>query len=75
MIILYDAGLILALLIGGLIGLTLTKDRYDQDAMRRRQYEAEVAEYQELYAALAQYRRLKSGKPPGDKTSLDASVR
>ena len=69
MIILYDAGLILALLIGGLIGLTLTKDRYDQDAMRRRQYEAEVAEYQELYAALAQYRRLKSGKSPGDKVS------
>ena len=69
MFILCEIGLVLALLIGGLAGLTLTRARYDQDAMRKRQYEAEVAEYQELYAALALYRRFKSGKSPGDKVS------
>jgi hypothetical protein len=37
--------------------------------MRQRQYEAEVAEYQELYAALALYRRFKSGKSPDHKVS------
>jgi len=61
MFILYDIGLILALLIGGLIGLLLAKSRYDQMAMRQQQYEAEVARYLEVYAALALSRRITSG--------------
>jgi hypothetical protein len=67
MLILCEAGLVLALLIGGLIGLTLTKAHYDQIAMRQRQYEAEIAEHHEFYAALALYRRFKAGKSPDDK--------
>jgi hypothetical protein len=69
MFILCEIGLVLALLIGGLTGLTLTRARYDQIAMRRRQYEAEVAEHQEVLAALALYRRFKAGKSPDDKVS------
>jgi hypothetical protein len=69
MLILCEAGLVLALLIGGLIGLTLTKAHYDEIAMRQRQYEAEIAEYHELYAALALYRRFKAGKSSDDKIS------
>jgi hypothetical protein len=69
MFILCEIGLVLALLIGGLTGLTLTKAYYEQNAMRQRQYEAEVAEHQELYAALALYRRFKSGKSSDDKAS------
>ena len=63
MFILYDIGLVLSLLIGGVIGLMLTTARYEQIAMRQRQYEAEVAEYQEVYAALALYRRVKQAGP------------
>jgi hypothetical protein len=69
MFILCEIGLVLALLIGGLTGLTLTRAHYEQIAMRQRQYEAEVAEHRELYAALALYRRFKSGKPSDDKAS------
>lgn len=69
MLILCEAGLVLALLIGGLIGLTLTKAHYDQTAMRHQRYETEIAEYQELYAALALYRRFKAGSSPDDKAS------
>jgi hypothetical protein len=69
MIILCYAGIVLALLIGGLLGLTLTTARYDQIAFRQRQYEAEAAEYREFYAALALYQRVKPGSPPDDKAS------
>jgi hypothetical protein len=61
--------LVLALLIGGLLGLTLTTARYDRIALRQRQYEAEAAEYREIYAALALYRRSKPGGSPDDKAS------
>lgn len=61
MYILYDIGLVLSLLMGGVIGLILTKSRYDQMAARQRQYEAEVTRYLEVYAALALSRRVASG--------------
>jgi hypothetical protein len=61
MIILYDIGLVLSLITGGVIGVMLTTARYDRIAMRQRRYEAEVAEYQEVYAALALYRRVRPG--------------
>jgi hypothetical protein len=69
MIILCYAGLVLALLIGGLLGQTLTTARYDRIAFWQRQYEAEAAEYREVYAALALYRRTQAGSPPDDKVS------
>ncbi len=69
MIILCYAGLTLALLIGGLLGQTLTTARYDRIAFRRRQYEAEAAEYREFYAALALYRRVRPPSFDDDKES------
>ena len=69
MFILCDVGLVLALLIGGVIGLTLATARYDRIAMRQRQYEAEVAEYQEFYAAMALYRRFKPDGSSDEKVS------
>jgi len=67
MYILCEVGLVLALLVGGLIGLTLTQARYDHIAMRQRQYEAEAARDQELYAALALYRRFQQHNSADDK--------
>jgi len=58
MFILYDIGLVLSLLMGGVIGLLLAKSRHDQIVTRQRQYEAEVAQYLEVYAALALSRRI-----------------
>ena len=70
MSILCYAGLTLALLIGGLLGQTLTTARYDRIAFRRRQYEAEAAEYREYYAALALYRRVTPhGSGDNEKTA------
>jgi hypothetical protein len=69
MIILCYAGLVLALLIGGLLGLTLTMARYDRIAFRQRQYEAEAAEYREIYAALALYRRVRPYSSADDRES------
>jgi hypothetical protein len=59
MFILYNVGLVLSLLVGGVIGLTLATARYDRTVMRQRQYEAEIAAYQEIYAAMALYRRVR----------------
>lgn len=64
MYILYDIGLVTSLLIGGVIGLLLAKSRYDQIATRQRQYEAEVAQYLEVYADLALSRRVAAGASP-----------
>jgi hypothetical protein len=58
MFILYDIGLVLSLLMGGVIGLMLAKSRYDEIALR---YKAEVAQYLEVYADLALSRRAASG--------------
>jgi hypothetical protein len=69
MIILCYAVIVLALLIGGLLGLTLTTARYDRIAFRQRQYEAEAAEYREIYAALALYRRARPYSSADDKES------
>jgi hypothetical protein len=61
MFIIYDIGLVLSLLMGSVIGLLLAKSRYDQVVLRQRQYEAEVAQYLEVYAALALSRQAASG--------------
>jgi hypothetical protein len=61
MFIFYDIGLVLSLLMGGVIGLMLAKSRYDQIALQQRQYEAEVAQYLEVYADLALGRRVAAG--------------
>jgi len=58
MYILYDVGLVLSLLTGGVIGLMLAKSRYDEIALR---YKAEVAQYLEVYADLALGQRVASG--------------
>ena len=69
MTIVYDAGLVLALLVGGAIGLLVTVSHYEQIALRRWQYEKEVTEGRELYAALAMFRRIKPEHPSDDEAS------
>jgi hypothetical protein len=68
-IILYDIGLALALLTGGAIGLLVTAAHYEQIALRRWEYEKEMAEGREIYAALAMFRRIKPEHPPDDEAS------
>jgi hypothetical protein len=63
MAILYDVGLVLALLIGCAIGVLVTAAHYEQIALRRWAYEKEVAEGREFYAALAMVRRIKPDHP------------
>jgi hypothetical protein len=52
-VILYDVGLLLALLIGGAIGLLVTAAHYEQIALRQWAYEKEMAERREFYAGSA----------------------
>jgi hypothetical protein len=68
-VIIYDAGLVLALLVGAAIGLLVTAAHYEQIALRRWQYEKEVAEGRELYAALAMFRRIKPDHSSDDEAS------
>jgi len=68
-VIIYDAGLVLALLVGSAIGLLVTAARYEQITLRRWRYEKEVAEGRELYAALAMFRRIKPDQPSDDESS------
>jgi hypothetical protein len=68
-VIIYDTGLVLALLIGGAIGLLVRAAHYEQIALRRWEYEKEIAEGREIYAALAMFRRVKPGHPSDDEAS------
>jgi hypothetical protein len=68
-IIFYDVGLALALLTGGAIGLLVTAAHYEQIALRRWEYEKEIAEGREIYAALAMFRRIKPEHLSDDKAS------
>ena len=63
MVILYDAGLVLALLVGGAIGVLVTAAHYEHLAFQRWAYEKEVADGREVHAALAMFRRIKSDHP------------
>jgi hypothetical protein len=67
MIILFDAGLVLSLLVGAAIGVLVTTAHYEQTALRHWAYEKEMAEGREIYAALAMFRRTKSGRSRDDK--------
>ena len=67
MIILYDVGLVLTLLIGGAIGVLVTAAHYEQTAHRRWAYEKEMAEGREIYAALGMFRRIKPVQPTANK--------
>jgi hypothetical protein len=68
MAIVYDVGLVLALLIGCAIGVLVTAAHYEQIALRRWAYEQEAAEDRELHAALAMFRRTKPDHPADAKT-------
>ncbi|HEX2745924.1 MAG TPA: hypothetical protein VHN16_16180 [Streptosporangiaceae bacterium] len=70
MAVLYDVGLVLALLIGCAIGVLVTAGHYEQIALRRWTYEQEIAEGRELDAALAMFRRVKPEHPSDDKASV-----
>jgi len=71
MVILYDAGLVLALITGCAIGVLVTAAHYEQVALRRWAYEKEVAEGRELYAALGMFRRIKPDHPADDKAPAE----
>jgi hypothetical protein len=58
-VIVYDVGMVLALLIGAAIGLLVTAAHYERIALRRWAYEREMAERREFYAALGAFRRIK----------------
>jgi len=68
-VIVYDAGLLVALLIGAAIGLLVTAAHYEQIAIRQWAYEKEVAEYREFYAVLGAYRRIKPDYGPDNETA------
>jgi hypothetical protein len=69
MVVLYDVGLVLALLTGCAIGLLVTAAHYEHIALRRWTYEKEVAEGREMYAALAMLRRVKPNHPSDNEAS------
>ncbi len=73
MVILYDVGLLLALLIGGAIGLLITTAHYEHIALRRWAYEKEIAEHREFYAALGAFRRIKPDHAPDDDDEAAAA--
>jgi len=64
MVIIYDVGMVLALLIGIAIGLLATVSHYERIALRQWAYEKEIAERREFYAALGGFRRIKPGTAP-----------
>jgi hypothetical protein len=56
--------LLIALLIGGAGGWLVATARHHRLAERERNYEREVADYQELYAAWAMLRRTRCADAP-----------
>ena len=66
MAILYDVGLVLALLTGCAIGVLVTAAHYEHLAFQRWAYEKEVADGREVHAALAMFRRIKPDHPADD---------
>jgi hypothetical protein len=60
--ILYDAGLVLAMLIGGAITLLVTAGYYERIASRRGEYEKDAAQSRAFYANLATLRPIKPVK-------------
>ena len=67
--IVYDVGLLLALVTGCAIGVLAAFAHYERAAHRRWAYEREAAEGREIYAALGAYRRIKPGRAPGHRQS------
>src|SRR5689334_11702238 len=67
MVILYDIGMVLTLLIGAALGLLVTAAHYERVALRRQAYEREMAERREFYAALGAFRRITPEDALGEK--------
>jgi hypothetical protein len=63
--IVYDMGLLLALVTGCAIGALAVLAHHERAAHRRWAYEREAAEGREIYAALGAYRHARPGRPPG----------
>jgi hypothetical protein len=69
MVIIYDIGMVLALLTGGAIGLLVTAAHYEQIALRHWAYEKEVAARRELYVALGMLQHIKPDHTPDEATA------
>jgi predicted component of type VI protein secretion system len=67
--IVYDVGLLLALVTGCAIGVLAAFAHYERAAHWRWAYEREAAEGREIYAALGAYRRIKPGRAPDHRQS------
>jgi hypothetical protein len=66
MVIVYVLGLLGSLLVGGTAGWLITLTHFERVASRQQEYEKEMAEAQELYAAHALLRRMRLKRPPED---------
>jgi hypothetical protein len=67
--IVYDIGLLLALVTGCAIGALAAFAHHERAAHRHWAYEREVAEGREIYAALGAYRHVKPGRAPDHRRS------
>jgi hypothetical protein len=67
--IIYAVGLAIALLTGGAIGQFLTAAYYGRIAAQHREYEKEIAEGRDLYAAMTILRHIKPDHPADDEAS------
>lgn len=67
--IVYGAGLLAALVVGGTAGWLSTTLHAERAALRQRDYERELAESRDLLAARAALRRGHAGRPGGTGTS------
>jgi hypothetical protein len=67
--IIYSIGLAIALLTGGAIGLFLMLAHYERISSQQREYERELAEGRDFYAALAMFRHIKPVDPNDDEAS------
>jgi hypothetical protein len=67
MTIVYVLGILAALLVGGVAGWLITLSHFEQISSKRQEYENEMAETQELYAARALLQRMKLKPPPEDR--------
>jgi hypothetical protein len=65
--IVYDIGLLLALVTGCAIGALAVLAHYERAAHRHWAYEREAAEGREILAALGAYRRIRPGRAPDQR--------
>jgi hypothetical protein len=69
--VVYMLGLAVAFMAGCMAGWFLTQAHFERIASAEREYECELAEVEELYAARAMLRRMSPGDQPGGSHLTD----